>query len=110
MKKKTPQTKTHEAIEAFFLELIERNDKEVEGYSQGKPDITIGMKRNGKGDECVTIECLREYGPIELTFAHLKEVSEFFGTDHINVEPETNAGCETCDYGSSYGFTMEVWS
>lgn len=109
MTKKKQPTKTHEAIEAFFLDLVERNDKEVEGYSRGKPDITVGMKLNGAGRECVTIECVRDYNTIELTFGHLKEVSEFFGTDSINVEPEENSGCETCDYGSSYGFNMEVW-
>lgn len=107
MKKKTPQTKTHEAIEAFFVELVKKNDKEEGG--SGTPSISIGMKRNGQGRECVTIECVREYSPIELTFDNLAEVSKFFGTDSIDISAEENAGCETCDYGSSYGFHMEVW-
>jgi len=41
----------------------------------------------------------------ELIFA----LCEFFDTKHINdVDRWTYGGCETCDWGSSYGFELEV--
>lgn len=41
---------------------------------------------------------------------HLKAFSEVFNTDNIDVYDEIRrGGCETCDYGSSYGFALRVW-
>ncbi len=34
---------------------------------------------------------------------------EAFGTKHINETDQwSHGGCETCDYGSSYGFELEI--
>lgn len=48
--------------------------------------------------------------PFKSSFKVLKEFSELFGTDNIDVyEDISNQGCETCDYGSSYGYAIRVW-
>lgn len=43
-------------------------------------------------------------------FSHLKQFSEIFNTDNIDVYDEIRrGGCETCDHGSEYGFALRVW-
>ena len=44
-----------------------------------------------------------------LSFKHLMALSEFFDTKNINDDDRFSyGGCETCDYGSSYGFTLTI--
>ncbi len=41
----------------------------------------------------------------ELTFEKRLALSQFFDTMNVETEDEiSEGGCETCDYGSSYGF------
>jgi hypothetical protein len=70
-----------------------------------KPEIDVEVKE----PEWVRITLKRMYDAPGLTFTHLMKLSEFFGTTHIN-DPDrfSNGGCDTCDYGSSYGFTLEI--
>lgn len=49
------------------------------------------------------------YRPPGLGLAKLMRLAEFFGTTNIDdADHFQNAGCETCDYGSSYGFTLVI--
>lgn len=49
------------------------------------------------------------YSAPGLSFSHLKKLSEFFDTDNINDDARFNhGGCDTCDYGSEYGFTLTI--
>jgi len=51
------------------------------------------------------------YDPPGLTFAQLMLLSEIFGTKQIDAgEKVADSGCETCDYGSSYGFVIDIKS
>lgn len=60
-------------------------------------------------DNCVRITVARMYEPAGLSLANLMDLAEFFGTKAINDDDRfNNGGCETCDYGSSYGFTLTV--
>lgn len=43
-----------------------------------------------------------------LNFTHLKKLSELFGTDNIDVDNYGYGGCETCDFGSDYGHTIQI--
>ena len=44
-----------------------------------------------------------------LNLKKLRALSEFFETDNINDDDRfSHRGCETCDYGSSYGFTLTI--
>lgn len=53
---------------------------------------------------------LRMYEAPEINFSFLMELSETFGTREIDVDnySTNNEGCETCDYGSCYGHTVQV--
>jgi hypothetical protein len=55
----------------------------------------------------VTISCM--YEAPSPTLDVLTQLAEFFGTKNINDDDAfANGGCETCDYGSSYGYTLTV--
>lgn len=50
------------------------------------------------------------YGsPVEINFFFLKKVSELFETDKIDVDNWSKKGCETCDWGSNYGHTIQIY-
>lgn len=71
----------------------ECTNKEIQIYSN-RIDITLSS----------------EYEPPGLTFKQLLELSKFFNTDKIDdADHFSNPGCETCDYGSSYGFTLRIY-
>ena len=44
------------------------------------------------------------------SFPQLLAFSQEFGTDKIDKYDDISiSGCETCDYGSKYGFALRVW-
>lgn len=53
-----------------------------------------------------------EYGAMYhapgLQFSQLKALSKLFGTDNINVDNYNIKGCESCDYNSDYGHTIQI--
>lgn len=44
-----------------------------------------------------------------LNLTHLFKLSEIFGTQKIDVDHYSKGGCETCDYGSDYGHTIQIY-
>lgn len=69
----------------------------------GKSDC---LNIRGEGDK-VWIERGSMYNAPDISFAILKQLSEFFGTDDIRVETFGYPGCDTYDYGSKYGHNIE---
>ena len=86
----------------------ERTRQEIEAKARGIwPDAKIEIS------DCVTggiwLSVSKMYEAPGLSFANLMELAEFFGTKAINDERRFNvSGCETCDYGSSYGFQLRI--
>lgn len=68
------------------------------------PQIEVYIK-----NDTVRLTIKKMYERPGLSFAKLKALSEFFETENIN-DPDNfgHGGCETCDYGSCYGFTLEI--
>lgn len=66
-------------------------------------EISIRKLENG-----IEIDYHQMYGAPSLSFAMLKKLSDLFGTDKIDVDNYGRGGCETCDYGSAYGHTIQV--
>lgn len=54
------------------------------------------------------IEYGQMYGAPNLSFAKLMELSKLFGTEEIDVDDYSSEGCESCDYGSDYGHTIQL--
>lgn len=42
------------------------------------------------------------------TLDRLMKMAEYFGTTSIDVDNYAQRGCETCDWGSSYGLDLQV--
>ena len=63
--------------------------------------------RGGKGK--FWFEWTKMYTPPDLSYKILRSFVEFFGTEEIDTDnPISNSGCETCNYGSSYGFDLVI--
>lgn len=48
------------------------------------------------------------YEAPQLSFSQLMGLSKLFGTHDINVDNYNSSGCDTCDYGSDYGHTIQI--
>lgn len=51
----------------------------------------------------------QEYSSPNLSFEKLLGLSELFGTKAIDVDDYATQGCETCDFGSDYGHTIQIY-
>lgn len=68
----------------------------------GKYDVKVS-------EDSITIEVSAMYSSPSLNFPILKRMAEYFDTENINDDDRFGyGGCETCDYGSSYGYTLTV--
>jgi len=69
--------------------------------------VTLAVEENSP--RRIRVRVSRMYGPPGLTFAILMALSEAFGTKQIDANDTfSDSGCETCDCGSSYGFTLDI--
>lgn len=70
-------------------------------------DFKIELLKNKP--KYVEVKLSRMYEAPGLSLSHLLAVSKFFETQNI-TDPEhfSLGGCESCDYGSSYGFTLVI--
>lgn len=77
-------------------------------YPQDPDNITVEIK-DYRGETGVWITISSMYNAPGLTFANLTALSQYFKTERIDTLDEFSyGGCETCDYGSSYGFILVV--
>jgi hypothetical protein len=68
-----------------------------------KPHLEVSKIDNG-----YELSYGRMYEAPTLNFSTLKKLSELFGTDNVDVDNYGQGGCETCDYGSDYGHTIQI--
>lgn len=52
----------------------------------------------------------KQYTPPALDLNVLLCLSELFGTKKIDVDHYSEKGCPTCDHGSDYGHTLQVYN
>lgn len=74
------------------------------------PDhLTVEVDRSVPGRVTLLIHSM--YDPPGLTVAQLDGLARFFGAAHAGDAYGDHAlsGCETCDYGSEYGFHLDLW-
>lgn len=91
-----------EKSEKDILKFLKQLWAGIGGY--GEPDFRV---RHETG--CYKLDIVRMYEAPGLTFSQLKAIAEFFGTENINDDARfSRGGCETCDYGSEYGFTLTI--
>lgn len=61
-----------------------------------------------KGNHSYELKFACMYEPPTINFESLMKLSELFGTRDIDVDEFSKRGCETCDWGSSYGHTIQI--
>lgn len=101
---------TEEEIKAKVREIWDADFYYEYSYTATKspkveqPKIKIDI---GSDEIRITIQAM--YDSPSITLGHLMALAEFFETKNINDDDRFSwSGCETCDYGSSYGFTLTV--
>lgn len=71
------------------------------------PHACVSVIEYKSGEVDIELSSTSRY--VGLTYDQLVKLSEFFNTIHINVTGTHNdGGCDTCDYGSEYGFVITV--
>ncbi len=64
-------------------------------------------RKNGHID--LTIAKMYDRDGLQLSFAQIDSLAQFFDTKNIETESEfAEDGCESCNFGSSYGFVLRV--
>jgi hypothetical protein len=68
------------------------------------PEVKVHVKK-----DCVDLEITSMYQAPGLSLARMNAIAKFFDAKDVNdVDQIAQQGCETCDYGSKYGFTLRV--
>jgi len=92
---------TDKEVIAIFKKVWEKVEN---SYGEG-PKIDIIYNSESK----IRVQLTSMYCPPGLTFAQLMLLSEAFGTKQIDAgEKIDESGCESCDYGSCYGFIVDI--
>lgn len=95
----------------------ERTDEEIKAkLSELWPNVDFNEEAHGRrycklarAGDFIDITITQMYDAPGLSFAQLNSLAEFFDTMKVETEEEIrDGGCETCDYGSKYGFTLRV--
>jgi len=95
---------TNEEILSACQEIWDREHKR--NYMMGwKSEDCVKVLKNTDKEVQIEFSCM--YGAPNLNLTVLEELAEFLGTTNINDDDHfPNVGCETCDYGNSYGYTL----
>lgn len=89
--------------------MIEHTESQVRAkVSELWPDLKDETVEVQIGDDYVRIKLYQMYEAPGLKLSHLMALCEFFGTKNIDDERFSQNGCDTCDYGSRYGFDLVV--
>lgn len=88
------------------MEIEAEVEKILTHKGNGAPE-SIKFKKHPDGFE---IEIYSMYDPPPVDFGMMKALSEFFGTEKIDLDSMCidKGGCETCDHGSQYGHTIQI--
>ena len=70
---------------------------------------SISPPPNFAGKPAFEIEYGDMYDRPEFNLRMLVDLGEILGTLDINVDDYSVGGCETCDYGSDYGHTLQIF-
>jgi len=91
--------RTDKAIIEFFTELFGSEHN-------GLNDFEISVSRN-KGRITIKVKQMYEY--VSVNFEKMQKIANWFDTVNLDVDEWSRRGCDTCDYGSSYTKTFDVW-
>lgn len=96
------------------MKWVQRTREEVEAFVHATwPDADVAydwscVEIETVGADFVEFTVKNMYEYVDLDFAKLKAVADFFGTLDVRTDKDSHGGCETCDYGSSYEVTFRI--
>lgn|SRR5574343_71197 len=94
---------TDDEITAGVRAAIEKNSAWSRCYCS-YPEIEV----RGQTDTTIRIHVQAMYKSPPFNSELVFDLCEFFGTKHIDSDQFAHDGCETCDYGSRYGYDLTV--
>lgn len=90
----------------------EHTDEEIKAKLQElwpEADFRDTEWKVDRGPDRIAITISQMYESPGLDFKKLHALAQFFDTMNVETESEfAHGGCETCDYGSEYGFTLWI--
>jgi hypothetical protein len=92
-------------VKDYTIEEITAKAHEI--FANGRYEaVEVEVTKRSDGSVAIRVEAMYEIPG--LSFAKLAALAEFFETKNIDDERFHSRGCETCDYGSCYGFELVV--
>lgn len=87
--------------------MIKRTKEEIEKFIKDNLECKVTIYENEYDKVELLIYQMYEY--VELNSDRLFALAEFFGTYNIDAyDKDSYGGCETCDYGSKYEYTLLI--
>lgn len=91
-------------MKTYTNEEIKKKVNEIFEFAYYDAEIEITINKS-----YVDLRISQEYTKPTLAFKQLNALAKFFDTLNVETESEfSNGGCDTCDYGSSYGFVLRI--
>lgn len=78
-------------------------------FDPGDRVFKAHLRVEGHGRAAAQLVWGKMYDAPGVTFDLLQALSTLFGTTRIDVDDYAQGGCETCDWGSDYGHTIQVY-
>lgn len=72
--------------------------------------MKVGKATHYKLGDGIRLEFGQAYSFPELSFDWMSQLSKHFGTTDIDIDHYSQGGCETCDYGSQYGYELQIYN
>jgi hypothetical protein len=89
--------------EKLYKQFVDEPYKNA-GESRG---LTITVRQDAKDPTLIRVRASSMYEYVPLNFGIMKMISEALGTTNINEGSRCcQEGCETCDFGSVYEWTL----
>lgn len=96
--------KTNEAIASKAAELF----RPLAVYDFYQEYVEPRVIRNDKDHVLVEVDCM--YTSPNQNEEVMEEFRKYLGLKHIEVHYDiSEGGCESCDYGSRYGYAVRAW-
>jgi hypothetical protein len=82
------------------------NIKDSYNGSLSRRDFHFKCRKLKKGFELEFGQMYESHA--EINFKTLSVLSRIVGTEEIDIDDYANSGCESCDFGSDYGHTIQI--
>jgi hypothetical protein len=76
----------------------------------GFDNIEVERCRRSDLGDGITFELTQMYNAPDISYKEMKKVADYFGTVEMDFQQDiSDPGCDTCDWGSRYGYTVYIY-